>query len=250
MLVITADDYGKSQHATDNILKCFINDRITSASAMVFMRDSERSASSASDIGLEIGLHVNFTLPFTAPYTPPKLREHQNRLVSYLTKHRLSQIFFNPWLTDAFSFVYLSQKEEFLRLYSKYPDYYNGHHHMHLCANMLVGNQLPKGARVRGTFTFERGEKGAFNRVYRQILNFYISKRFISTNAFFSIEPIQDHERLKNIIKRAAKEDVEIEAHPENEEETGYLLSNQFQALIKSVQIGPFLRLPSKGPWE
>jgi predicted glycoside hydrolase/deacetylase ChbG (UPF0249 family) len=246
MLIITADDYGKNQHATDNILNCFTNNRITSASAMVFMLDSERAASSASDIGLEIGLHVNFTLPFTAHNAPQELREHQDRLVSYLTKHRLSQAVLNPFLTDSFSFVFLSQEKEFLRLYSKLPDYYNGHHHMHLCANMLVGNHIPRGARVRGTFTFDRGEKGAFKRFYRQILNFYISKRFVSTNAFFSIEPISDHERLKNIIKRAAREDVEIEVHPENEGETGYLLSSQFQVLIRSVQIGPFSRLPAK----
>jgi predicted glycoside hydrolase/deacetylase ChbG (UPF0249 family) len=246
MLVITADDYGKNKKTTNNILKCYFNDRITSASAMVFMLDSERAASSASGIGLEIGLHVNFTLPFTAPNTPLKLREHQTKLVSYLTKHRLSQTIFNPFLTDAFSFVFLSQKEEFLRLYSKLPDYYNGHHHMHLCANMLVSNRLPKGARIRGTFTFERGEKGAFNRFYRRFLNFYISKRFISTDAFFNIEPFQNQERLNNIIKHAVKEGVEIEVHPENDEEIGYLLSNQFQALIKSVQSGPFSSLPTK----
>jgi predicted glycoside hydrolase/deacetylase ChbG (UPF0249 family) len=246
MLIITADDYGKNKFATDNILNCFANNRITSASAMVFMLDSERAASSASDIGLEIGLHVNFTLPFTAHYARPELREHQNRLVSYLTKRRLSQAVLNPWLANSFSYVFLSQKEEFGRLYSKLPDYYNGHHHMHLCANMLVSNHIPRGARVRGTFTLERGEKGACKQFYRQILKFYISKRFVSTNAFFSIEPIQDHERLKNIIKRAAREDVEIEVHPENEEEAGYLLSNQFQDLIKSVQLGTFLRLPAK----
>lgn len=245
MLIITADDYGKNQQTTDNILKCYLNNRITSASAMVFMLDSERAASSSSDIGLEIGLHLNFTLPFTASNAPPKLREQQNKLISYLTKHKLSSLYFNPLLTDAFRFVFLSQKEEFMRLYSKLPCYYNGHHHMHLCSNMLLGRRLPKGARVRRSFSFERGEKGAFNRVYRQTLNLYISKRFISTNDFFSIEPIEDHERLENIIKRAFKDDVEIEVHPEKVEEIEYLLSDHFLTLIRSVVIGRFSRLPS-----
>jgi len=246
MLVITADDYGKNHQATDNILQCYRDDRITSASAMVFMVDSERAASSASGIDLEIGLHMNYTLPFTARNTPSKLREQQNRLVSYLTKHRLSLVLYNPFLTDAFNFVFFSQMEEFLRLYSRFPDFYNGHNHLHLCANMLASDRLPKGARLRRTYTFERGEKGGFNRLYRRILNFYISRRFISTTTFFSIDPVQNYERLKKIITRADKEDVEIGVHPENDEEKGFLLGDQFLALIKSVPRGPFLSLPAR----
>jgi predicted glycoside hydrolase/deacetylase ChbG (UPF0249 family) len=246
MLIITADDYGKTKRVTDGILRCFSSKRITSASAMVFMVDSERSASSASNTSLEIGLHVNFTLPFTARNTPSKLREHQKRLASYLMRHKLSQILYNPFLTDSFNFVFLAQQEEFLRLFAKLPDYYNGHHHMHLCANMLLSNRLSKGARIRRTFTFERGEKRAINRLYRRIINLYITKRFISTDGFFSIEPIQDHRRLQNVINRAAKDDIEIEVHPENGDQIGYLLSDQFQSLIKTVQMGSFLHLSAK----
>ena len=55
MLIITADDYGKTRHATDSILECFSNKRITSASAMVFMEDSGRAASLALKTRLEVG---------------------------------------------------------------------------------------------------------------------------------------------------------------------------------------------------
>ena len=96
MLIITADDYGKNRNTTDNILECFARERITSASAMVFMEDSERAASLALRNSLEVGLHLNFTLPFSASNIPPKLREHQNRLVSYLTKHKMFQVIYNP----------------------------------------------------------------------------------------------------------------------------------------------------------
>lgn len=47
MVIITADDYGKPRHDTDSILKCFSSERITSSIAMVFMEDSERTASLA-----------------------------------------------------------------------------------------------------------------------------------------------------------------------------------------------------------
>ena len=64
MIIITADDYGKTRHATDSILECFMNKSITSASAMVFMEDSERAASLTSETDVEVGLHINFTMPF------------------------------------------------------------------------------------------------------------------------------------------------------------------------------------------
>lgn len=246
MLIITADDYGKTRRATDSILECFSSERITSASVMVFMEDSERAASLALKAGLEVGLHLNFTQPFSASNIPPKLHKHQNRLVSYLTKHKLFQVIYNPLLANSFSFVFQAQQKEFICLYGKTPEYYNGHHHMHLCANMLASKMIPNGARVRSTFTFDPGEKNPFNLLYRRILNFWISRRFLSTNFFFSIAPVQNQQRLRNIIDLATKETVEIEVHPENVEEIEFLLSDQCQHLLDSVRSGNFQQLHNR----
>jgi predicted glycoside hydrolase/deacetylase ChbG (UPF0249 family) len=246
MLIVTADDYGKTQLATDNILECFSRKRITSTSAMVFMEDSERAASLALKTRLEVGLHLNFTLPFNTCNIPLKFREHQNKVVSYLAKHKLSQVIYNPFLTDSFKFLFLSQQEEFMRLYGKLPDHYNGHHHMHLCANVLASKMFPNGTRVRRTFTFDPGEKNPFNRLYRHILDICVSKRFISTDCFFSIAPVQNLERLRNIINRAVKENIEIEVHPEYVEEIEFLLSEQYQHLMESVHSGGFRQLHNK----
>jgi len=246
MLIITADDYGKTRHTTDSILKCFSNKRITSASAMVFMEDSVRAASLAVKSSLEVGLHLNFTLPFNACNIPLALRKHQNRIVSYLTKHKLAQVIYNPFLADSFSFLFLAQQEEFIRLYGKLPDFINGHHHMHLCANTLASNIIPKGTRLRGTFTFDAGEKSLFNLLYRHILDIWISRRFISPDSFYSIVPVQNHKRLQNFINSAVKKTIEIEVHPENDEEIEFLLTDQYQNLIDSVHTGGFRHLPNK----
>ena len=243
MMIITADDYGKTRHATDSIFKCFTSKRITSASAMVFMEDSERSASLALKTNLEVGLHLNFTLPYSAFNIPPKLRKHQNRVVSYLTKHKLTQVTYNPFLTDSFKLLFRAQQEEFVRLYGKLPDFINGHHHMHLCANVLASNIIPKNTRVRRTFTCDPGEKNLFNHLYRHILDILISKRFLSTNSFFNIMPIQNQERLKNIISRAARETIEIVVHPENAEEMNFLLSDQYLNLVEPFHRGGFRHL-------
>jgi predicted glycoside hydrolase/deacetylase ChbG (UPF0249 family) len=239
MLIITADDYGKSKHATNSIIQCFDSGRVTSASAMVFMEDSERAASLALETELEIGLHLNFTMPYNSNKISSKIRDHQNRVVSYLNRFKLSQLIYNPILKQSFEYLYLSQEDEINRLYGKTPVFYNGHHHMHLCANVLLGGVLPEGGRVRRTFTFYRGEKNLFNRVYRDILDNLVSRKFISSDSFFSIVPIES-ERLRRIFASAEEDIVEIEVHPENREEMDFLLSDRYLNLIESVHKGGF----------
>jgi predicted glycoside hydrolase/deacetylase ChbG (UPF0249 family) len=243
MVIITADDYGGDKNATDSILACFSGNRITSTSAMVFMEDSERAASLAVKTDLEVGLHLNFTQAFSAYHVPAKLREYQSRIMSYLTKNRLSQVIYNPLLADAFQYAFLSQREEFERLYRRPPDHYNGHHHMHLCANLLAGRMIPNNARIRTTYTFDQGEKNLFNRLYRYFLGRYIAGKYISTDCFFSIAPIQNYERLQEIFKRSSKVTVEIEVHPEDSAEAGFLLSDRFQLLLGSARCGGFRQL-------
>ena len=243
MLIITADDYGKSRHATDSILKCFSNKRITSASAMVFMEDSERAASLSQNSDIEVGLHLNFSEPFNACDVPLNIRKHQNKIVLYLKKNKFAEVIYNPFLTDSFKFLFRAQQEEFVHLYGKLPDFINGHHHMHLCANMLASNIIPKGTRLRETFTFNPGEKFFFNLLYRHILDIWISRRFISPDSFYSIVPVQNHKRLQKIINRAVKKNIEIAVHPENTEESEFLLSDQYKNLIDSIHTGYFRHL-------
>ena len=245
MLIVTADDYGKTRHATDSILKCFSNKRITSASAMVFMEDSERAASLASKTNLEIGLHVNFTLAYSAPNISPELGSHQERVLPYLTRNNYTEVFYNPFLANSFHFLFISQLEEYERLYGRKPDFYNGHHHAHLCANVLAGKMIPKGARVRRSFTFEPGERNWFNRLYRRYLNGIVARRFISTDRFYSIIPVRNQERLREILTFAVKETVEIEVHPENIVETEFLMSDEYRHLMDGVHMGSFQQLHS-----
>jgi predicted glycoside hydrolase/deacetylase ChbG (UPF0249 family) len=246
MLIITADDFGKTRHATDSILRCYSGKAITSASAMVFMEDSARAASLAAGTGLEVGLHLNFTLPFSGQDINIRLREHQNTIISYLARGTLPQVLYNAFLRNSFAVVFRSQNEEFLRLYGRPPDFYNGHHHMHLCANVLAEKVLPAGSRVRRTFTFDAREKGFFNRLYRAVLDLHIERRYISTDCFFNIMPLSDTERLRKIVMRAAEKNIEIEVHPENEAETELLLGREFQDLIGPIDRGGFLRLLPK----
>jgi len=209
MLIITADDFGITRHTTDSILRCYLSKAITSVSAMVFMEDSARAATLSGGIGLEVGLHLNFTLPFTAPDINPELREHQNTIVSYLARGKLPQVLYNPFLRNSFAVVFRSQNEEFLRLYGRPPDFHNGHHHMHLCANVLTEKILLPGSRVRRTFTFRAGEKAFLtasigrSSIFESIVDtspriaFSISRRSPTLNAFGRSSPAPPKRMLR-----------------------------------------------------
>ena len=93
MLIINADDWGRSVAETDAALTCYREGRITSVSAMVFMVDSERAAELANAHGLDVGLHLNFSEPFTDDKCPRGLRHCHNRIVRFLKR---TQVRANP----------------------------------------------------------------------------------------------------------------------------------------------------------
>src|SRR6266545_3867374 len=116
MLIINADDWGRSVAETDAALRCYWGERITSVSAMVFMADSERAAELANVNGLEVGLHLNFSEPFTDGRCSERLRDCHNRIVGFLTRNKYSQLLYNPFLRREFAYSYSAQADYFFDL--------------------------------------------------------------------------------------------------------------------------------------
>lgn len=241
MLIINADDFGMEKDATDNILSCFHNKKITSTTAMMFMEDSERAATLALDISMEVGLHLNFTDTFNGIVKVNKLREYHNQIIAFLKRGKNHFLLYNHMLKKQFECVYKAQYEEFIRLYKRQPTHIDGHHHMHLCTNMLLQNLMPRGIRVRTTFTFAKKEKNALNRLYRRMISYWLTRRYICTDFFYSIEPIirnqnQRTRLLKEITGIAEGSSVEIMVHPQIKNEYDYLMSNEFSQIISGVE--------------
>jgi predicted glycoside hydrolase/deacetylase ChbG (UPF0249 family) len=194
---------------------------------MTFMRDSSRAAEVAMENNLPVGLHLNFVESFSGDKVTEWLKT-QHRLVSrYLTARKLNQAVFNPLLRNAFEYVFQSQWDEFSRLFGREPTRIDGHHHMHLCMNMLVSGRYPKGIKIRRNFTFRPGEKDVFNRLYRSLIDQWLISRFKSTDYFFSINPIC-RKRLRRMVKLARSADVELMVHPELDDEYRYLMSEEW----------------------
>ena len=160
MLIINADDWGRSVAETDAALKCFRERRITSVSAMVFMLDSKRAAKLTKDYELDdVGLHLNFSEEFTDKSCSKTLKETQGRIIRFLKRSKYAQLLYNPFLGEAFASSYRAQVEEFMRLFEKLPSHIDGHHHMHLCANLLLGKSIPAG--TYSLFLIPRSDKSA-----------------------------------------------------------------------------------------
>lgn len=227
LLIVNADDWGRDRETTDRTLDCIYARTLSSVSAMVFMEDSERAAAIALEHDVDAGLHLNFTNAFTGKFVNPKLAEHQDRIRRHLRRHRLAPLLFHPGLVKSFEYVVAAQREEFLRLYGAEPGRIDGHHHMHLCANMLRAKLLPEGILVRRNFSFQPGEKSFLNRLYRSRIDRGLALRHRLTDFFYSLPPLQPASRLQKIFSLADKFVVEVETHPVNPEEHKFLTGGE-----------------------
>jgi predicted glycoside hydrolase/deacetylase ChbG (UPF0249 family) len=233
MLTINADDWGWTEQITDRILSCYQQKKIHSASGMTFMRDSERAADLAAESGLEVGLHLNLIQEFTGINVYPELRSRHERVASYLRGCKANQVLWNPFLRAAVEYVVQAQCEEYRRLYGCSPARLDGHHHMHLCMNMLLSGLIPKGLRVRRNLTFGPGEKGPLNRLYRGVVDRWLTSRCRTTDFFFSIRPMRK-ERLKRIFQLSTAAAVELMVHPGVQDEYQYLLGDEWSELLSN----------------
>ena len=121
MLLVNADDFGMKEEITDRILRCYRQRSIHSASAMTFMADSDRAADLAGDAKLPLGLHLNLDENLTGKTVSGTLRDHHQRTAAYLNAGKWNQILYNPFLRNAFDYVFKAQWEEYYLLYGEEP---------------------------------------------------------------------------------------------------------------------------------
>ncbi len=228
-VIINADDWGFDCRTTDRVLECFRAGALSSVSAMVYMADSERAAEIARLHRVDAGLHLNFTAPYSSRNCPARLMDHQQKISRVLTAHRYASALYHPRLSASFEYVVKAQIEEFHRLYGAAPTRFDGHHHMHLCANVLLQRLLPRASIVRRNLSFGAGEKHFLNRLYRRVQDWRIARRHQVTDYFFDLVPFQSPARIDRIFDLGTRFNVEVEAHPAREGEYGFLMGEEIQ---------------------
>jgi predicted glycoside hydrolase/deacetylase ChbG (UPF0249 family) len=243
MLIINADDFGRTRLATDRILASYRHGSVTSASAMVFMEDSERAAELAGENGLDTGLHLNFTERFTGQVRIPRVVEQQEQIARFLGKNSYAQLIYHPGLRKQFRNVFQAQLEEYQRIFGKAPSHYDGHHHMHLCANMLLDRIIPPGAKVRRSFTFFPGQKSSVNCAYRWLVDKWIRRKHRTTDFLFNLPDCIRFEGFVRVVDFANNANVELETHPEKDAELDWLLGDVFAKIRANVKTGTYASL-------
>jgi hypothetical protein len=227
LIIVNADDWGRDAATTDRSLECVLRGAVSSVSAMMFMEDSERAAALAREHGVDAGLHLNLTTLFSAPQCPPRLAKQQARLARFLTVNRFTRLLYHPGLSAAFEYVVKAQLEEYERRYGVPAGRVDGHHHMHLCANVFFQKLLPAGTIVRRNFSFAAGEKSLVNRWYRGWQDRGLARRHRMTDFFFSLPPLEPRSRLEKFLDLAGRFDVELETHPAVPDEYAFLMGEE-----------------------
>ena len=179
------------------------------------------------------------TTPFTAKGVPPNLMARQLVLSRYLRRGRVATVAMHPGLARSFEYVVTAQMDEFRRLYGSDPERIDGHHHSHLCANVLFQRLLPPGTMVRRNFSFQAGEKSVMNLVYRRVVDRALARRHQLADFFFSLAPLEPSSRLKRIFSMASQFVVEVETHPAKPDEYRFLHGGEIFHWIGDASIQP-----------
>ena len=243
MLIINADDFGRSREETDVAIQCYRRRRITSATAMVFMEDSVRAAEVGRGIGLDLGLHLNLIQPFTGLVGRALLQQHHGRVVRFLASSKYSFLVYNPALRQSFEYVYRAQVDEFVRLYGRSPSHIDGHQHKHLSTNMLLSRLMPERERVRRNFSFWPGEKDVVNRSYRRVADWWLARRYTLTDFFFSLQQCLLTNRLNRVFDLSLSASVELMTHPIDASEYAYLMSDEYVTSLSQLEAGTYASL-------
>jgi predicted glycoside hydrolase/deacetylase ChbG (UPF0249 family) len=242
MLIINADDWGRSKAETDAALDCFREGRVTSVTAMMFMKDSERAAELAKTHGVDAGLHLNLNQAYDGQATAAAKEQH-HRVAGFLNRSKFAILLYHPGLRNDFREVFRVQMDEFERLYGKPPTHVDGHQHRHLCANMLFDGIIPAGLKVRRSFTFWPGEKGPINRAYRGMVDGLLRRRYRITDFFFSLEKCLRDQTIARVFEMAVNGSVELMTHPVRADEYSFLLGEGSSNVFKSIRAASYVTL-------
>jgi hypothetical protein len=234
MLIVNADDFGASPSTSDPIIDLFGARVLSSASAMVRMRDSARAASLAHERALPTGLHLNLTLPFDDANVPVGARERQRRLTETLGS--------DSWREEGrenppgalLEDVIEDQLECFRASFGE-PTHLDGHHHIHVHPAVL--EHLPRDLPIRPILTVpSRAGSRAGSRERR------LRRRFHSPDLCFGLEhvhPSLGGEGLE-ALEHARQRTLEIMAHPQRKPERAALESARWRAALSPLELGSY----------
>lgn len=242
-LIVNADDFGLDTEATDQTIRAFRAGRLTSATLMVHMADSERGAALATEAGLPVGLHVNLTDPFTSAQTPAAVRSRQLRACAHFSPSqlRLRSWLFDPRIRHDVEASVADQLQRFEELFGHPPPHLDGHNHVHVCPNVALAAPLRAVQRRRDALWAWPGTRSPMGaaRAIRRALAY---RDFLTTRFFFDVHELYQSPpgELERQIGAARSTSVEVMAHPGFPHELEALMSQRWEELLDGAPTGSY----------
>lgn len=238
LLIVNADDWGASENVTDATLACFQAHAITSVTAMVWMRDSDRAAALAHEHEIPVGLHLNLSLPFDGPAVPPAVRERQARLTDAFGRESWREGGPVPAPEGLLREAISDQLERFHELFGP-PTHLDGHHHVHVHPGVL--DLLPDGLAIRPLLRTPSHAKDSPSRRERGLRRRFTTPRW--TFAFEHVHPALAGDGLETLAW-ARNDELEIMTHPA-QGQSDLLLSDEWRVAVARYRAGSYLDLGS-----
>jgi predicted glycoside hydrolase/deacetylase ChbG (UPF0249 family) len=226
VLIVNADDLGADRRSSDAALDGLLARTLSSASAMVWMRDSARSAQIARARCAPVGLHLNLTVPYSDPAAPPAVRDRQQRLAAIVDRDSWWSARAVALDADLVATVVADQLERFRALLGE-PTHVDGHHHVHVLDAVLAC--LPEGIAIRAPLTRPGSE--AVERIAQ------LRARFAVPDACLPFEAV--HADLGgaglHVLARARREAIEVMVHPRDPAQARALATRSWRDLLSEI---------------
>jgi predicted glycoside hydrolase/deacetylase ChbG (UPF0249 family) len=215
-LVITADDFGKSEKANRNILELAKAGKLDRVAVMT---DGEISSEEIRDLiasGVKIDIHLEL--------------DWQKKRRELMKDHTLKQSFifllnyFRSGRGKNISDQWANQVEIFRNIFGRYPDGINSHEYVHFFpAYFKIALELGKKYQMKN---IRLGKKGFLGKrtLAHLILNnlclvnrkYFRNSNVNSSDFFVSLDWISN---IDNFLEKMPKGKIEIAVHPEREKE-------------------------------
>lgn len=225
-IIVSADDFGKSEIANRNILKLVKLGKLDRVSVMSNGNFSAEEIEAIAATGVKLDIHLDLA---EVPKKEKKLRQGVlKRGILFLLKH-----IGNPeYKKDRVRKKWIDQIEKFRKLFGRYPDGINSHQHIHLFGRYFnIAIELAKEHDIphirfakKGLLGNDTSTKRLINFFWKIEKKHFFVRSFEQPDYFVSLDWIKN---MKYFLENLPEGKIELSCHPERDDEMK-LIENNF----------------------
>lgn len=217
-LIISADDFGKSELANKNILALVRLGKLDRVSVMANGNFSPEEIGEITRSGAKLDIHLDLA---NVPRKERKLKKGVlGRGILFLLKHLGSREYRKERIWSKWT----GQIEKFREIFGRHPDGINSHQHVHLFGRyFLMALELAEKYRIPYLRFAKKdllGSKTNIRRIvyflWKRDKNIFKNDNFDGPDYFVSLDWIADIEKFTKYLPEGQ---TELACHPEREEE-------------------------------